>query len=385
MTDNELLPDPARVEGGDNTSLDHFYAELEREDLVPLWRINAKIMPFEPKTRVLPWLWRFDTLARLAEQAGKLVPIERGGDRRVLACINPGLRGEAYGATASLWAAVQYLGPGESAPGHRHSPSALRFVVEGDGAWTTVDGDRCNMTAGDLVLTPAWTWHDHKNESDKPMMWFDGLDLPLAGYLDAQFFEFYPVSELQPIIDVHGSTRAYDSAGLQPAAVPPVAQGAGSAPLPEGVRLGPRSPILRYPWEHTEAALEQRRTDPGDPHDDVLLRYVNPRTGGSALPTLDAAVQLLRAGVETQPHRHVHSTVYQVFRGVGETVIDGVRFSWSHGDIFVVPPWAVHDHRAPSGDAVLFSITDAPVLAALGLEVERAVGERQDVTGDFTP
>ena len=179
-----------------DAALDDFYAELRRHHLEALWRINMKIMPFEPRPRARAWLWRYEDLARLSELAGKLVPIDRGGDRRVLAAINPGLAeaygDSVYGATATLWGAVQYLGPHESAPGHRHSPSALRFVVEGSGAWTTVDGVRLNMAPGDLVLTPAYAWHDHQNNSDEPMTWFDGLDLPLACYLDAQFFEFYP-------------------------------------------------------------------------------------------------------------------------------------------------------------------------------------------------
>ena len=181
--------------------LEDFYAELRRHHLEALWRINTEIMPLQPRPRARAWLWRYEDLARLAELAGKLVPIDRGGDRRVLAAINPGLAeaygDSVYGATATLWGAVQYLGPHESAPGHRHSPSALRFVVEGSGAWTTVDGVRLNMGPGDLVLTPSYAWHDHQNNSDEPMTWFDGLDLPLACYLDAQFFEFYPTGELQ--------------------------------------------------------------------------------------------------------------------------------------------------------------------------------------------
>ena len=334
----------------DDAALDAFYGELAEHHLEALWRINKTLMPFEPKPRAKPWLWRYEDLIRLAETAGKLVPIDRGGDRRVLAAINPGLveayGSEVYGATATLWAAVQYLGPGESAPGHRHSPSALRFVVEGSGAWTTVDGERLNMSPGDLVLTPAYTWHDHQNPSDEPMMWFDGLDIPLACYLDAQFFEFYPTGELQPVADPPGS---------------------GSTPPPEGAEPGRRSPVLLFPWEETRAALEALR-DRADPHDDVIHRYTDPTTGGPVLPTIDAAVQLIRAGVRTHPHRHVHSVVYQVFSGTGATVIDGQTFSWQRGDILAIPPWAAHEHHAGDGDAVLFSITDAPVLRALGLE-----------------
>jgi gentisate 1,2-dioxygenase len=370
----------------DDPALEEFYTELGRLNMEALWRINHIIMPFEPRPRAKPWLWRFEDMSRLADQAGKLVPIDRGGDRRVLACLNPGLvhgyGGSVYGATSTLWAAVQYLDAHEFAPGHRHSPSALRFVVEGAGAWTTVDGDRCDMTAGDLVITPSYAWHDHHNESDEPMMWFDGLDLPLACYLDAQFFEFYPTGELQPTLDNHGASRAYSAAGLTPAQPPAVAAGTGAAAPPAGSRPAPRTPLLRYPWETTHATLEGLRDDV-DPCDGVLLRYTDPLTGGPVLPTLEATIQLLPDGVRTAAHRHVHSTVYQVFRGRGETVIDGTRFSWERGDIIAVPQWAVHDHRALDGDAVLFSITDAPVLEKLGLERVLRVDGEQDVTGDF--
>src|SRR6266516_1461478 len=178
--------DPTTAQG-DDTALEHFYAELHSEHLEALWLVNAKLMPFEPKPRMRPYLWRFDTLARLADQAGKLIPIERGGDRRVLGCINPSLGG-SYGATSTLWAARPYLGPQESAPGHRHSPSALRFVVEGEGAWTTVDGDRCHMIPGDLVVSLPYTWNNHTNNSDRQMMWLHVHYLTPAIHLDARLF-----------------------------------------------------------------------------------------------------------------------------------------------------------------------------------------------------
>ncbi|MGH8974476.1 MAG: cupin domain-containing protein, partial [Acidimicrobiia bacterium] len=151
---------------------------------------------------------------------------------------------------------------------------------------------------------------------------------------------------------------------------------------PRGARPAARSPLLRYPWEATRTALEALRGDP-DPSDGVLLRYTNPLTGGPVLPTLEATIQLLAAGVRTAPHRHVHSTVYQVFRGQGETVIDGTRFTWQRGDIIAVPQWAAHDHRAIDTDAILFSITDAPVLEKLGLERVLTGDGPQDVTAEF--
>lgn len=382
------VSDPALAGGADVAAIEALYDDLAANDLEALWRINHKLIPFQPRPSADAWKWDYATLLALAERAGDLVPIDRGGDRRVLGCINPGLKrayGESvYGATQSLWAAIQYLGPHESAPGHRHSPSALRFVVQGSGAWTTVDGERCAMTRGDLVVTPAYAWHDHTNDSDEAMVWFDGLDLPLACFLDAQFLEFPDGDDMQEVRGVHASERTYAAAGLLPLAVPPVVGGSGASPLPEGVIAARRTPILRYPWERTRAALEGLRSDAWDDHDGVLLRYTDPRTGGSIMPTLDAAIQLLPAGRSTLPHRHVHSAVYQVFEGSGHTVIDGIRFDWEPGDIIALPPWSVHEHHAGEADALLFSITDAPVVTVLGFERIVAGDTPQEVTGSFS-
>ena len=384
---DRLPPDPARGDGADEDALSRFYGKVENQYLAPLWRIGGAIMPPEPRPAARPWLWRFSTLKELAREAGDLVPISRGGDRRVLACVNPGLWGRVQGATSTLWAAVQYLLPGESAPGHRHSASALRFVVDGKGAWTTVDGERLFMSPGDLVLTPAQTWHDHENPGDEPMVWFDGLDLPLTAYLDAGFIEPYEDGR-QAVLDTHASERAFRSAGLIPERPPSAVEGEGATDLPDGLPDPPRlrhSRLMRYPWERTAEALEALREEPGDPHDDLLLRYTDPETGGPVLPTLDATVQLLRQGASTRPHRHVHSTVYQVFRGEGETVVDGLRFRWRPGDILAIPPWALHEHRTPDQEAILFAITDEPVIEALGYQREATVDEPQRVEGDFDP
>lgn len=366
------VPDPALAAGADEAAIKDLYADLERNDLEALWRINTKLMPFAPKPRTQLYRWDYKTLIGLAARAGELVPIDRGGDRRVLGCINPGLKdaynNNVYGATSSLWAAIQYLGPHESAPGHRHSPSALRFVVSGSGAWTTVNGEQCLMSPGDLVVTPAWAWHDHANHSDEPMVWFDGLDLPLAAYLDAQFLEFPPGDAMQAVIDTHAGERTYSAPGMLPLEVPPVVDGSGSGPYPEGVRMGPRTPIMRYPYERTKGALEALRSDAVHPVDGVLLRYTDPRTGGPIMPTMDAAIQLLPGGFTGRAHRHVHSAVYQAFSGSGYSVVDGTRVDWEEGDIIALPPWSLHEHHAPTSDAILFSITDAPVINAVGLE-----------------
>jgi gentisate 1,2-dioxygenase len=347
-----------------------FYREAEERNLAPLWPVTAQLLPPEPKTKVKPFLWRWSELRRLMHQAGELVPLERGGERRVLALMNPGLSGK-YAATHTLWGAVQIVMPGEIAPCHRHTASAIRFIIEGERSYTTINGDKCMMSRGDLVLTPNWTWHDHGCESDKPIIWMDGLDLPLVGGLDAVFFEFS--SELrQSAASVNASETKYGGPHLQPTWDKPA----------EG-----QPTLLNYKWEPTYKALKKIGKTPASLFDDVCFEYLNPSTGGPALPTMSCYIQMIRSGVHTQAHRQVNSAVYHVFEGKGFSVIDGQRFDWQRGDFFVVPPWAWHEHANDNQEeAILFSVQDTAVMNTLGLYREEAYkqnGGHQVVTGTF--
>ena len=142
------------------------YDDFKREHLTPLWTQLNDLMPMTPKPRALPHVWRWDTLYPLAARSGDLVPVGRGGERRAIALANPGLPGTAY-ATPTLWAAIEYLGPHEIAPEHQHSQNAFRFVVEGEGVWTVVDGDPVAMRRGDFLLTPGWHFHGHHNVTER--------------------------------------------------------------------------------------------------------------------------------------------------------------------------------------------------------------------------
>jgi gentisate 1,2-dioxygenase len=346
-----------------------FYAEIERNHLAALWNVSARLMPREPTPRIQPYLWRWKTLRTLCLRSGELTPIEKA-ERRVLGLINPGLK-DKYAATETLWAAVQLILPGENAPAHRHSAAAIRFIIEGSGAYTTVEGDKCIMDRGDMVLTPAGQWHDHGNESRQPMIWMDGLDLPIVRDLDAVFVEHSDV-KVQKVSKVSGgSERRFDQAGLKPAWEPPIA---------------PASPLLNYKWAKTEAALRRLAQVDASPFDDVALEYVNPTTGGPVLPTLACWIQLIRPGVHTRAHRQTSSSVYHVFEGRGYSVINGRRFDWERGDFFIVPPWAWHEHASADGEAILFSVHDTPILTPLGLYREEAypeAGGHQQITGVF--
>jgi len=209
-------------------------------------------------------------------------------------------------------------------------------------------------------MTPTWCWHDHGNESEGPMIWLDGLDLPFVNILDANFFEDYEEgnSHTQPIL------RAPEDASHR--------WGRNLRPTWQKPRNPAVSPILNYRWTDCRATLHELRDEPGSPHDGVILQYVNPVTGGPTLPTISAFLQLLRKGEHTQPHRHTSSTIYHVAEGGGRSVIGGTEYKWEEGDTFVVPSWVMHEHEADGGDAVLFSYSDRPVIDAFGLYREAA-------------
>ncbi|CAN5496152.1 cupin domain-containing protein [soil metagenome] len=352
------------TEGVTDAALDRFYGDLAAHDLAPLWPISAQLMPATPRPATRPHLWRWDVLRTLAARAGELITIERGGDRRVLSLANPGLGGAPY-ASSTLWGAVQYLGPGESAPGHRHTPAAIRFVIEGAGVWTTVDGDACDMHAGDLILTPSMHWHDHNNPTDEAMIWFDGLDLPTMKALDAIFFEPYEPDELQPVEGHNMSERIWG----------------GRATLPrDHDHDGVSSPLLVYRWADADRALDALLVQCGGPS--VTLEYTNPLTGGPALPTMACEMHRIAPAGHTTPYRKTGSSVYVVYRGAGFSVIDGLRFDWERGDMFVVPSWSTVEHQA-SEPSDLFAISDRPILQALHVFCDQWLEVPQEVTARF--
>lgn len=347
--------------------VDDLYRKLANTDLVPLWRQQARLNTDAPKPATKAWLWKWSSIIPLAEQAGAEVPIHRGGDRRVLALANPGLGGLPF-ATSTLWGAVQYLGPHESAPAHRHSASAIRFILSGDGVSTTVNGDECEMSAGDLIVTPNWHWHDHSNTGDQYMAWFDGLDLPLVVGLDAVFFQRYP-EDKQPVCGRNMSQNRFTSVGHV------FRNTASNEPSTQFTRL------FRYPWRETADALDQAESA-GRGH--VTVEYTNPLTGQSALPTMGCYAHRILPGGRTATSRQVGSQVFVVIRGSGRSVINGVSFDWQQGDMFAIPSWAEVDHEV-NERADLFAITDEPALSALGLYRREERVSHQPITQIFQP
>lgn len=346
-----------------STALEDFYRDVAASELQPLWTQTRDLMTATPAGGAQPWHWSWPTLRELATRSGELIPIERGGERRVLALANPGLDGLPY-ATPTLWGAVQFLGARESAPAHRHTPGAVRFVLEGQGVWTSVDGDPCPMAPGDLVLTPGWNWHEHHNTGDTAMIWFDGLDLPMVAMLDAVFFEpgeSDPAAAPAP--ERSYSQQLHGHAGLR-----------ADDPAPSR----PHSPLSVYRWAETDAALRdlaQLRPDAT-----VLgVTFTDPTNGRDVLPTMRCRMERLRPGTRTPSRREVGSSVRVIFSGRGTSVIGGARFDWSAGDMLVVPSWAAVDHEV-SETADVFVLSDAPVVEALALDRSEVLAQHQAVT-----
>lgn len=345
--------------------LDSFYADLASVDLQPLWTQTKNLLPAFPAPIAIPWLWQGATLRALAAQARDLITIERGGERRVLALANPGLGGAPF-ATPTLWGAIQALGPHERAPAHRHTASAIRFVLEGAGVWTTVDGDACRMHPGDLVLTPAWTFHDHTNEGDQAMTWFDGLDLPLVNTLDAVFYENHPDFN-QPVRGYDLSEQIYAGSGL----------------LPYGTSHdAPHSPLLVYRWAQSDSMLTRLLASNGGVI--ASIEFTDPTSGKPALPTMTCALHRVVPGGRSVTTRKAGSSIFVVYRGAGRSVIDGQAFEWTPGDMFVVPSWKSVDHEAEA-TSELFEVSDEAALRALRLFRRETLDEHQDVKTVFQP
>jgi 1-hydroxy-2-naphthoate dioxygenase len=322
--------------------------ELENNQLSGFWRTRVPSHLSEA-----PYLWKWEALLDGLLKASETIGIEQA-ERRAIRLVSPHLSTKSTSHTLQFTFSI--VNPGEVARAHRHNMAAIRFVVQGRGAFTAVAGEKFPMEEGDLVLTPNWTWHDHHNESEDPIIWLDGLDGPLIQSLNVLFFEEYGKEE-QPITRETGESLS--RLGF-----------ARSATVNEGHLRGVP---FRYSWKDTYKALKTMRDSDRDPHDGTLLRYINPATGGFTYPTMSCEIQLFKAREKTATHRHTSTALYHVFRGHGRTAVGEGRLEWKRGDSFVVPLWQPHAHENLSDEeAILFSINDRPVMEALQLYREEA-------------
>lgn len=328
-----------------------FYARIGEDNLAPLWEQLHNLISKTPRSKCVPAHWSYQAVRAYITEATDLITAEEA-ERRVLILENPGLRGQAA-ITTSLYAGLQAILPGEVARAHRHSQSALRLILEGDGAYTSVDGEKTIMHRGDFVTTPSWTWHDHGNDSDQPMVWLDGLDVQLVAMLDASFAEASTDDKQTLQRPVGDSVMRY---------------GNGLAPVDWQPNANKASPLFSYPYSRTRESLDglQRAGDP-DPHLGYKLRYVNPLTGGSPMPTMGAYAQLVPKGMTTRAYQCSSGTVFAVLEGRVDAAVGNTRFVAEPNDVFVVPSWASHTFTALDDDLVLFSFSDRPVQEALAL------------------
>ena len=326
-----------------------YYEAISQRNLTPLWEVLGALVPKSPTTPVLPALWRYAEIREQVLEAGRLITAAEA-ERRVLILENPGLRGHSS-ITQSLYAGLQLIMPGEVAPAHRHSQSALRLVLDGEGAYTAVDGERTTMRRGDFIITPSWTWHDHGNLGDQPVVWLDGLDIPTVRFFDAGFAE-HNQSASQATVRPEGDALARY----------------GNNMLPVDFHQAASEPtkVFVYPYARTRESLVSIGQGTADAHFGHKLRFVNPATGASPMPTMGAFAQRLAAGFSGRPYRSTDGTVYACLEGEGAVEIGESRYEFSQNDVFVVPSWHTMRLHAKR-DTILFSYSDRPVQQALGL------------------
>ncbi len=303
-------------------TLDQLYPALNRLNLMAGWNKPEPSLWPEPRKNFVPAHWRYEDAKIALDAAGRLINTDLA-ERRNLLCYNP-IEGNFYPTVRTLVAAYQALLPGERARWHRHSPNALRLVLDGPaGTYTMVDGERLPMVPGDVVLTPNWCWHGHGNEGDKTAYWIDFLDVPLVWLLEGMFFEPYSEPENDNTPD------KYDS------------------------------PYI-FKWADSQKRLAETAPDPSGRFGRMIELGDCP-----AMKTTALFLHALETGKETEPFKTTAHNIYAVVEGSGASLIDGERFAWKRGDVFCAPAWRSHTHKAASDDTVLLRVTDEPVHKAL--------------------
>ena len=334
--------------------------ELASVHLEGHWQLSGAVLADEPRPLAPANLWRWEDIRRLLLRAGEIRALDGGAGRRTVRLCMPGL--DQKWATRTIHASFQLVKPGETAEAHRHSLGALRFVVEGSGGHTTVDGEKFVMEPGDLVLTPQYTWHDHGNDSDTPMIWIDGHDGPLTLALNAAFFERFSAPS-QPILHDDRFTRRRTG-----------------ALRPRGIERRPGGYPFIYKWRDALDSSSGAGPADWDPHEGFVLDYVDPVTGGYTLPTIACRLHRLTAGRSTLRQRETSSRIYHVVQGAGRTVAQDKVLNWRPSDTFVVPGWSWSEHQADE-DAVLFAMRDEPILQAVCLFRRERAGENAPAIG----
>jgi len=331
-----------------------FLDQLSGHDVAPIWPAMRNILPYgRPIRHTVPHLWRYRELRPLLMQAGELTPVEKA-ERRVLMLSNPGLGGQPF-ATASIFFGLQLLLPGEVAPSHKHSVGAVRLIVEGEGASTTIGDECCPMEKGDVILTPPGRWHQHQHQGQGPMVWLDALDAPVVIGTEASYC-------------IEGTLQ---SVSAQPDASQTHFRRSGLIPYDTLAHATDDYPLLRFPWSDVRVALDDLAAAAA-PNEPVQLAYVNPETGRECMRIHGFSALMLRPGETLSRPRRSACNGYLVVEGTGETEIDGTTLKWEDNDVFVAPTHADISHRNTSSTAPAFliQVDDAPLQRNLGFYEE---------------
>lgn len=339
-------------------AMDDFRAELAADHLQPLWDIMRRIAAREPVRGGVPVHWNWDHLRDHAMRAGELVTAEEA-ERRVIVLENPAFPGEGK-ITSSLYSGIQLILPGETAPSHRHTASALRLILEGQGAFTTVAGERILMSPGDFIVTPSNSFHDHGNDTDQPVLWLDGLDVFVVNLLNAPFGDDHP-EQRQPVTRPAGDSLARYGRGL----------------VPHGHRhVGGETGTFWWPYAQTRAALNDLlAAGPIDEALGVRMNFIDPSTGLPPIKTMTASMSIYPAGFRGRPYRSVAGAVWSVVEGGGRVRVGDQVWHVGPKDVFVVPGWAWHKVETDE-ELVVFSFSDEVLQRHLGFWREERGGSQ---------
>ena len=329
-----------------------YYERISKFDMAPLWKVMKNVVTKEPVTRCVPHVWHYDDVKSLVMESGGLISAEEA-QRRVLVLENPAMRGESR-ATNTLFAGIQMILPGEVAPAHRHVSSAIRFVLDGEGAYTSVEGEKAFMSPGDFVITANWAPHDHGNPSKKPMLWLDVLDFPAVNFFEASFADYSDENDkMQNTTRGDGDSAAFYASGVLPDGAP--------------VHLN-RSPVINYTYARTRPILDRlKKAGEIDSSHGARVRYANPINGGPGAADHGRQPRAcFPKGFKGEKYRATDGTIFVCTEGGGTTKVEDKVLEWGPNDVFVVPPWKRYSHRAAK-ESVLFSISDRPAQEALGI------------------
>ena len=330
--------------------------------------------------KAVPCRWGWEEMSHYLDRIGSLakeaeIPPTEFADRQQLLLTNPGLGGRLQVAN-TIRCAMSIYNPGDQATAHMHTPNASRTILSEEGGFTTIEGERCPASRGDLIITPNGTWHDHGNDGTTPVVWIDTLDWPLMEFLDIIWLDEEMPGDIgranlraQRTAHASGHSRKlYGAGGLLPKFVEH-RRGFGHG----------TSPYIHYRGADVVAALDGMRGETGDPHEGIGVEFTHPATGGPLFPTLSYGAQLIRAGQETLHKRETSSTVFVAMQGRGETEVGGQTFAWEENDVFVVPNFLWRRHRAKT-DAVLYTMSDQPLLEKIGQYRAQGIDKTGKVT-----